>query len=54
MLIENRTSNGAAYNTFVIAIITVQVFPWPMVDRTLYCADFGEVGLVPVGYAIYH
>jgi hypothetical protein len=53
ILAENRTSTGVLFNIAVVGITKVTVIPWPTFSETLYCADFGEMGLIPVAYAIY-
>ncbi len=52
-LAESRTSRSVAFNVAVVGITEVHAFPWPSFSSTIYCADLGELGLIPVAYAIY-
>lgn len=53
ILAEDRTSVGVVFKVRVVGITNVRVFPWPRYSNTIYCADFGQTGLIPVAYAIY-
>jgi hypothetical protein len=52
-LAENRTSKSLLFSVAVVGITRIAVVPWPSFSPTVYCAEFSDVGLVPIAYAIY-
>jgi hypothetical protein len=52
-LVQNNLSDEFVFKFTVVGITKVTVFPWPSVSNTIYLADFGNSGLVPIAYAIY-
>jgi hypothetical protein len=53
ILVQNNMSEGFVFKLTVVGITKLNIFPWPRVSNTVYLADFGNAGLVPVAYAIY-
>lgn len=53
ILAENLRSKSTIFHHAVIGATRVKVFPYPSMSDTLYLADLGDQGRVPVAYAVY-
>lgn len=53
ILVQNNLSQEFVFKLTVVGVTKPTVFPWPRVSNTIYLADFRNVGLVPVAYAVY-
>ena len=54
LLAQDRNSEGVPFRFTVVGVTKLYFFPWPKLSNTVYFANFGSAGLVPVAYAIYH
>lgn len=54
LLLESKMGEEVTFKFSVVGVTKATFFPWPNISNTIYLADFGEHGLVPIGYAIYH
>ena len=50
---EGVTSIRTEFHHAVVGATKIYVYPFPRISNTVYLADFGEEGLVPVAYAVY-
>jgi hypothetical protein len=48
-----KVLRGTPFKVSVIGVTRVTVFPLPEFSNTLYLADVPNLGLVPIGYAVY-
>ena len=53
MLAQDRTSQGVLFRFTVVGATKLYLIPWPKFSNTVYFADFGTAGLVPIAYTIY-
>lgn len=53
MLAQDRSSQGVLFRFTVVGATKLYLLPWPKYSNTVYFADFGPDGLVPIAYAIY-
>jgi hypothetical protein len=53
LLAQDRGSKTVVFRFSVVGATKIFFFPWPRYSNTIYLADFGDKGLVPIGYAIY-
>ena len=49
----NLKADGLSYDHALVGATKVHLVPYPSFDRTVYFVDLDDVGLIPVGYAIY-
>lgn len=52
-LVQTKMSEGILFKVSVIGVTKLTIFPWPSVSNTIYLAEFQNVGLVPIAYAVY-
>lgn len=52
-LAEDRRTQAVIWRSRVIGATRVTAFPWPDISPTVYLADLGEEGYVPLGYSVY-
>jgi len=50
---DRATVGSGTFRVAVVGVTKVEIFPWPKINRTVYCADVPNVGLVPIAYAVY-
>jgi hypothetical protein len=53
VLVQNNMPDAFVFKVTLVGITKLTVFPWPHVSNTVYLANFENVGLVPVAYAIH-
>lgn len=53
IMAEERTTQGVIFRYCIVGVTRIRIFPLPDISQTVYFADFGEDGLVPVAYGVY-
>jgi hypothetical protein len=50
---ENLKADGTSFHHTLIGLFKVTFFPFPKFSNTIYLMQLDDIGLIPVGYAIY-
>jgi hypothetical protein len=53
ILAENMKTSGRIFDHAVVGVTRVRLYPFPCYSTTLYLSVVENVGLVPIGYAVY-
>ena len=53
ILAENMRTSGRIFDHAIVGVTRVRLYPFPCYSTTLYLSVIENVGLVPIGYAVY-